>query len=348
MCRLLFSATLSSFALGPLGTNSYLVDNGTDALAIDVGGDPAPMLDFLQTNGLTLRAILVTHRHFDHLYGVSALQKATQAPAYVPAGEEAIARTEASRGGIWGMPLVPDFSESLSRKAADIIAAQILIKPDCVLGLATGSTPVGAYKELIQKYENGDLDFSQVSSVNLDEYKGLSGDNDQSYRYFMNHNLFDHVNIDKSRTHVPNGLEPDADKACSEYNALIRSMGGIDLQLLGIGGNGHIGFNEPCEEFICDTHCVSLAQSTIEANARFFSSIDEVPKYAYTMGIANIMSANKVLLLASGKAKAQAVLDSCFGPVTPHVPASVLQLHRDAVIIADSDALSLAKEKGLF
>lgn len=164
----------------------------------------------------------------------------------------------------------------------------------------------------------------------------------------MNHNLFDHVNIDKSRTHVPNGLEPDADKACSEYNALIRSMGGIDLQLLGIGGNGHIGFNEPCEEFICDTHCVSLAQSTIEANARFFSSIDEVPKYAYTMGIANIMSANKVLLLASGKAKAQAVLDSCFGPVTPHVPASVLQLHRDAVIIADSDALSLAKEKGLF
>ena len=193
--------------------------------------------------------------------------------------------------------------DELSRKAADIIAAQILIKPDCVLGLATGSTPVGAYKELIQKYENGDLDFSQVSSVNLDEYKGLSGDNDQSYRYFMNHNLFDHVNI---------------------------------------------GFNEPCEEFICDTHCVSLAQSTIEANARFFSSIDEVPKYAYTMGIANIMSANKVLLLASGKAKAQAVLDSCFGPVTPHVPASVLQLHRDAVIIADSDALSLAKEKGLF
>lgn len=238
--------------------------------------------------------------------------------------------------------------EELSRKAADMIAAQIILKPDCVLGLATGSTPVGAYRELIKKYENGELDFSQVSSVNLDEYKGLSGENDQSYRYFMNHNLFDHVNIDKTRTHVPNGLEPDADKACADYNTLIGSMGGIDLQLLGIGGNGHIGFNEPCEEFICDTHCVSLAQSTIEANARFFDSIDEVPKFAYTMGIRNIMSAKKVLLLASGKNKAQAVYDSCFGPVTPHVPASVLQLHPDTVIIADSNALSLAKEKGVF
>lgn len=238
--------------------------------------------------------------------------------------------------------------EELSRKAADMIAAQIILKPDCVLGLATGSTPVGAYRELIKKYENGELDFSQVSSVNLDEYKGLSGENDQSYSYFMNHNLFDHVNIDKTRTHVPNGLEPDADKACADYNTLIGSMGGIDLQLLGIGGNGHIGFNEPCEEFICDTHCVSLAQSTIEANARFFDSIDEVPKFAYTMGIRNIMSAKKVLLLASGKNKAQAVYDSCFRPVTPHVPASVLQLHPDTVIIADSDALSLAKEKGVF
>lgn len=238
--------------------------------------------------------------------------------------------------------------EELSRKAADIIAAQILLKPDCVLGLATGSTPVGAYKELIKKYEKGELDFSQVSSINLDEYKGLSEDNGQSYRYFMNHNLFDHVNIDKTRTHVPNGLEADSDKACADYNALIRSMGGIDLQLLGIGGNGHIGFNEPCEEFICDTHCVSLAQSTIEANARFFSSIDEVPKSAYTMGIGNIMSAKQVLLLASGTGKAQAVYDSCFGPVTPHVPASILQLHQNAVIIADSDALSLAKEKGVF
>ncbi|CBK78607.1 glucosamine-6-phosphate isomerase [[Clostridium] cf. saccharolyticum K10] len=236
--------------------------------------------------------------------------------------------------------------EELSRRAADQIAAQILVKPDCVLGLATGSTPEGTYRELVDRYETGILDFSQVSSVNLDEYKGLSGDNDQSYRYFMNHHLFDHVNIDKTRTHVPNGLEPDSDKACADYDAQIRAMGGVDLQLLGIGGNGHIGFNEPCEEFIVGTHCVDLAQSTIEANARFFASIDEVPKKAYTMGIGNIMAAKKILLLASGKGKAQAIYDTCFGPVTPHVPASVLQLHPDVVIIADEDALSLAKEKG--
>ncbi|HJG82038.1 MAG TPA: glucosamine-6-phosphate deaminase [Lacrimispora saccharolytica] len=236
--------------------------------------------------------------------------------------------------------------EELSRRAADRIAAQILVKPDCVLGLATGSTPEGTYRELVDRYETGILDFSQVSSVNLDEYKGLSGDNDQSYRYFMNHHLFDHVNIDKTRTHVPNGLEPDSDKACADYDAQIRAMGGVDLQLLGIGGNGHIGFNEPCEEFIVGTHCVDLAQSTIEANARFFASIDEVPKKAYTMGIGNIMAAKKILLLASGKGKAQAIYDTCFGPVTPHVPASVLQLHPDVVIIADEDALSLAKEKG--
>ena len=232
--------------------------------------------------------------------------------------------------------------EELSRRAADLIAAQILVKPDCVLGLATGSTPEGTYKELVDRYEKGILDFSQVSSVNLDEYKGLSGDNDQSYRYFMNHHLFDHVNIDKTRTHVPNGLEPDSDKACADYNAQIQAMGGVDLQLLGIGG--HIGFNEPCEEFIVETHCVDLTQSTIEANARFFASIDEVPKKAYTMGIGNIMAAKKILLLASGKGKAQAIYDTCFGP--PHVPASVLQLHPDVVIIADEDALSLAKEKG--
>lgn len=235
---------------------------------------------------------------------------------------------------------------AMSRQAANIISAQVILKPDCVLGLATGSTPEGTYRELVDRYETGILDFSQVSSVNLDEYKGLSGDNDQSYRYFMNHHLFDHVNIDKTRTHVPNGLEPDSDKACADYDAQIRAMGGVDLQLLGIGGNGHIGFNEPCEEFIVGTHCVDLAQSTIEANARFFASIDEVPKKAYTMGIGNIMAAKKILLLASGKGKAQAIYDTCFGPVTPHVPASVLQLHPDVVIIADEDALSLAKEKG--
>mgnify|MGYP003375250261 FL=1 len=200
--------------------------------------------------------------------------------------------------------------EDLSKKAAEIIAAQVTLKPNAVLGLATGSTPVGTYKNLIKKYEEGELDFSQVTSVNLDEYKGLSGDHDQSYRYFMNDNLFNHVNIDKSRTSVPNGLEEDAAKACADYDAVIESVGGVDLQLLGIGGNGHIGFNEPAEEFKVGTHCVKLTESTIEANARFFESIDDVPKYAYTMGIGNIMNAKTVLLIASGKNKAQAVYDS--------------------------------------
>ena len=198
--------------------------------------------------------------------------------------------------------------EDMSKKAAEIIAAQILLKPNAVLGLATGSTPVGTYQNLIKKYQAGELDFSQVTSVNLDEYKGLSGDHDQSYRYFMNENLFNHVNIDKSRTSVPNGLEEDAAKACADYDAVIAAAGGVDLQLLGIGGNGHIGFNEPAEEFKVGTHCVKLTDSTIEANARFFASIDDVPKYAYTMGIGNIMSAKTVLLVASGKNKAQAVI----------------------------------------
>ena len=188
--------------------------------------------------------------------------------------------------------------EDMSKKAAEIIAAQILLKPDAVLGLATGSTPVGTYQNLIKKYEAGELDFSQVSSVNLDEYKGLSGEHDQSYRYFMNENLFNHVNIDKSRTAVPNGLEEDPAKACADYDAVIAAAGGVDLQLLGIGGNGHIGFNEPAEEFKVGTHCVKLTESTIEANARFFASIDDVPKYAYTMGIGNIMAAKTVLLLS--------------------------------------------------
>ncbi|MBQ8729664.1 MAG: glucosamine-6-phosphate deaminase [Lachnospiraceae bacterium] len=240
-----------------------------------------------------------------------------------------------------------DYNE-LSNKAADIIGAQVILKPDCVLGLATGSTPVGAYKELIKAYEAGELDFSQVKSVNLDEYKGLTGDHDQSYRYFMNTNLFDHVNIDKANTNVPSGVEEDGEAECERYNKLIEDLGGIDLQLLGIGGNAHIGFNEPCDEFVKGTHLVTLEEDTRQANARFFASIDEVPTQAYTMGIQNIMSAKKVLLLANGKAKAQAVYDTCFGPVKPQVPASILQMHPDCVVIADEDALSLCTEKGVF
>lgn len=231
--------------------------------------------------------------------------------------------------------------KDLSRKAANIISAQVIMKPDCVLGLATGSSPVGTYAQLVEWYEKGDLDFSNVTSVNLDEYKGLAPDNDQSYRYFMNTNLFDHVNIDKTRTFVPNGLEPDAEKACSEYDEIIEKAGGIDLQLLGLGHNGHIGFNEPSDSFSKGTNCVDLTESTIEANKRFFESEADVPRQAYTMGIRTIMLAKKIVVVVSGKDKAEILKKVVCGPVTPEVPASVLQLHPDVTIVADSDACSL-------
>lgn len=229
--------------------------------------------------------------------------------------------------------------DQASRRAANIIAAQVLLKPDCVLGLATGSTPVGAYKELIAKCEKGEIDFSKVRSVNLDEYKGLSPENDQSYRYFMNTNLFDHINIDKNNTNVPNGLEPDADKACADYDKIIESMGGVDLQLLGLGHNGHIAFNEPADEFSKGTNCVNLTQMTIDANARFFESKDMVPKQAYTMGIASIMQAKKILIVACGEDKAEIVKKAFTGPITPQVPASVLQLHPDVTLVGDAAAM---------
>ena len=229
----------------------------------------------------------------------------------------------------------------MSRKAANIISAQIIMKPDCVLGLATGSSPVGTYKQLIEWYKKGDLDFSKVTSINLDEYKGLSPDNDQSYRYFMNNNLFDHINIDKSRTFVPDGLEPDARKACNDYNNIIANSGGIDLQLLGLGHNGHIGFNEPGEAFEKETHCVNLTESTIEANKRFFASEADVPRQAYTMGIKSIMQARKILVIVSGESKAAILKEVLYGPITPAVPASILQLHNDVTIVADDAALSL-------
>lgn len=230
--------------------------------------------------------------------------------------------------------------QDMSRKAANIISAQVISKPDCVLGLATGSTPIGAYKQLVEWYEKGDLDFSQVTSVNLDEYKGLTRDNDQSYYYFMNDNLFSHVNINKENTHLPDGTEADSDKACADYNEVIKAVGGIDLQLLGLGHNGHIGFNEPADSFPLYTHCVDLTESTIKANQRFFASYDDVPKQAYTMGIGTIMSAKKVLVVVSGEDKAEIVKKAFFGPVTPQVPASILQLHPDVTVVADEAALS--------
>lgn len=230
----------------------------------------------------------------------------------------------------------------MSRKAANIISAQIIMKPDCVLGLATGSTPIGTYKQLIDWYEKGDLDFSKVSSVNLDEYRGLSHSDPQSYYYFMHENLFAHVNIREDATHVPDGTDPDAVRACAAHEQIIRSLGGIDLQLLGLGNNGHIGFNEPGAAFEKETHCVDLTKSTIEANSRFFTSIDDVPTQAYTMGIRSIMMAKKILVVVNGENKADAVANSFFGPVTPQVPASILQMHPDVTVVADEAALSKA------
>ena len=230
--------------------------------------------------------------------------------------------------------------EDMSRKAANIISAQVIMKPDCVLGLATGSTPIGLYKQLVEWFEKGDLDFSKVQTVNLDEYKGLNRENDQSYYYFMHDNLFDHINIPEENTHLPNGMEMDSEKECARYTKLIQSMGGVDLQLLGIGHNGHIGFNEPSESFDKEVHCVNLTQSTIEANKRFFASADDVPKQAYTMGIKTIMQAKKILIVANGEGKADIVRDAFFGSITPQVPASVLQLHNDVTLVADEAALS--------
>ncbi len=230
--------------------------------------------------------------------------------------------------------------QDMSRKAANIISAQVIMKPNCVLGLATGSTPLGVYAQLIDWYQKGDLDFSEVSSVNLDEYRGLSHSNPQSYYYFMHENFFKHININPAATHVPDGTDMDAAHACASHEAIIKKLGGIDLQLLGIGNNGHIAFNEPGASFAKETHMVKLTQSTIDANSRFFASIDEVPKEAYTMGIKSIMRAKKILLIANGEAKADCISKAFWGPVTPEVPASILQMHPDVTLVADEAALS--------
>lgn len=214
------------------------------------------------------------------------------------------------------------------------------MKPDCVLGLATGSTPIGTYARLVEQYEQGDLDFSGVTTVNLDEYKGLNKENDQSYYYFMHDHLFSKVNIDLKRTFLPDGMEPDAQKACQDYDRVIAAAGGVDIQLLGLGHNGHIGFNEPGEVFKAQTHCVDLTESTIAANKRFFASEEEVPRQAYTMGIKTIMQAKKILMVVSGADKAGIVKEAFFGAITPKVQASVLQLHKDVILVADEAALS--------
>ena len=233
--------------------------------------------------------------------------------------------------------------DDMSRKVANLIAAQVILKPTTILGLATGTTPIGTYQQLIKAYENGDLDFSQVRTYNLDEYRGLTHDDPQSYHFFMNDQLFNHINIDPANVHVPDGSNPDADAACSEYDRMVEEAGYCDLQLLGIGRNGHIGFNEPDEVFSKGTHCVDLTQSTIEANARLFEREEDVPRQAYTMGTQTIMNARMVVVAATGENKAQAVHDMCFGPITPQCPASILQLHPTVVVVADEEALALCK-----
>ena len=226
-----------------------------------------------------------------------------------------------------------DTYEKLSRQAANIISAQVILKPNSVLGLATGSSPLGIYKQLIEWYNKGDVDFSKVTSVNLDEYVGLDGKNDQSYRYFMNKNFFEHINIDINNTFVPNGCAFDLAEEGKRYDEHIAELGGIDLQLLGIGLDGHIGFNEPDKYFVKSTHVVKLHESTIKANSRFFSNQDEVPKRAITIGMVSIMHAKKILLIASGKAKRDVLKKAFYGPITPEIPASILQLHPDLTVI---------------
>lgn len=228
----------------------------------------------------------------------------------------------------------------MSRKAANIISAQIIMKPDCVLGLATGSTPVGAYEQLVEWYNKGDLDFAGVTTVNLDEYRGIAKEHPQSYYRFMQEKLFSKVNIRPERTFIPDGMEADAEKACRAYNEIIEKIGGIDMQLLGLGHNGHIGFNEPGTAFEAQTHLVELTESTKKANQRFFASDEDVPHQAYTMGIKTIMQAKRIVVVVSGRDKAEILKAAVEGPISPAVQASVLQLHNHVTIVADEEALS--------
>lgn len=228
--------------------------------------------------------------------------------------------------------------DEMSAAAARIVAGQIYLKPNSILGLATGSTPEGMYKELIRVHKEVGLDFSSVISFNLDEYVGIKESDPNSYHYFMDKHLFNHINIKRENIYVPDGNMVDVEQECKNYDALIEEKGGIDLQILGIGNNAHIGFNEPDVKFEAITHKVKLDEGTIAANARFFASADEVPRHAISMGIKTIMRSRKVILMASGANKAKAVRDAIYGPIRPETPASILQLHQDVTVIVDEDA----------
>ncbi|MBR6633661.1 MAG: glucosamine-6-phosphate deaminase [Clostridia bacterium] len=227
--------------------------------------------------------------------------------------------------------------EKMSDEAAKIVAAQLTLKPDSILGLATGSTPIGMYQRLIDMNKAGEIDFSKVKSFNLDEYYPIKADNNQSYRYFMNENLFNHVNIDINNTRVPNGEASDPVEEGKSYDAAIDAAGGIDLQILGIGRNGHIGFNEPDENLIMGTHRTMLTQDTIEANSRLFNSIDEVPTQAITMGMVSILKSKMIVLLANGKNKHEAVKKLLDDTITTSNPATFLKTHPNVVIICDEE-----------
>ncbi len=235
--------------------------------------------------------------------------------------------------------VIKESYEDMSKAAAAIVAQEIRRKPDMVLGLATGSTPLGMYRELIRLHNKEGLDFSQVVTFNLDEYYGLSPADAQSYHYYMNENLFKHINVRPENIHIPDGEAKDAEEFCREYDGEIQRSGGIDLQILGIGRNGHIGFNEPGDELVTETHVTMLNEGTRQANARFFGSVDSVPKKAVTMGLGTIMRAKKIILMASGKEKAiiisRIVNDTS---VTTKVPASLLHLHSDATVLIDKEA----------
>jgi glucosamine-6-phosphate deaminase len=226
----------------------------------------------------------------------------------------------------------------MSRRGAEMVADLVRKKPDCVLGLATGSTPIGLYKELIRMSREEGLDFSRVTSFNLDEYYGLGPEHDQSYRYFMEKNLFEGLKTRPKKTHVPDGLAPDPEAYCEQYERMIRDAGGIDLQVLGIGRDGHIGFNEPSSSLGSRTRLKTLTEETISDNARFFASADDVPKFAITMGVATIFEARRCVLLASGVNKAKVVREAIEGPITSQVTASALQLHRDTIVVLDEEA----------
>ncbi len=226
----------------------------------------------------------------------------------------------------------------IGKAAAAVFASVVLRKPDCVLGFATGSTPIPTYRHMIEDYRQGITDYKNITTFNLDEYCGLDSSHEQSYHYFMKENLFDHINVTKDRIHIPNGLSTAPDEELASYDSEISKAGGIDLQILGLGNNGHIGFNEPDEVFPETTHKTALTESTIEANTRFFGNSDEVPRYAITMGIGTIMNAKEILLIATGKAKANAVKSMIRDAVNPHCPASVLRFHPRVTVFLDEDA----------